>query len=258
MAVLDHVVINALRDTDAAEALFAALGFALTPRGYHTLGSVNHLMVTTGAYLEIVGVPPEGRQRQEVLDSPRGLNGLVVQTPDAAATYRRLVDAGLSPLEPMEFSRPVEIDGVEHQASFRTVRLPDFFGGGRVYFCQHLTPELVWRAEWMEHPNGFSAIELMELESPDPAATAERFARAIDADLLPGSTPARVRLEDSEIHVHEGTADRMRAVGLVFSDIAGLEARAAEAGAMVSRAGDGRITLGLPGLDTVLTCRGSA
>ena len=258
MAVLDHVVINALRDTDAAEALFAALGFALTPRGYHSLGSVNHLMVTPGAYLEIAGVPPEGRQRQEVLDSPLGLSGLVVQTPDAAATFRRLVEAGFTPLEPMALSRPVTVDGVEHEAAFRNVRLPDFFGGGRVYFCQHLTPELVWRPEWQDHPNGFSAIELMELESPDPAGTAARFARAIDADLLPGSTPARVRLEDSEIHVHEGAADRMRAVGLVFSDIAGLEARAAEAGAMVSHAGGGRITLGLPGLDTVLTCREGA
>lgn len=258
MAVLDHVVINALHDTDAAEALFAALGFALTPRGYHSLGSVNHLMVTPGAYLEIAGVPSQGRQRQEVLDSPLGLSGIVVQTQDADATYRRLLEAGLAPLEPMALSRPVTIDGVAHQAAFRNVRLPHVFGGGRVYFCQHLTPELVWRPEWLEHPNGFAAIELLELESPDPGGTAERFARAVEGELLPGAAPARVRLEDSEIHVHEGPADRMRAVGLVFGDIAALEARAGEAGAMVSRPAEGRITLGLPGLDTVLVCRGGA
>ncbi|MFJ5487301.1 VOC family protein, partial [Hansschlegelia beijingensis] len=108
---LDHVVVNALRGMDAAAETFAALGFTLTPLGRHSLGSINHLMVAPGAYLELVAVPETGKQRQEVLDSPFGLSGLVFKTDDADAAYQRLSAAGLSPTEPVAFSRPVEIDG---------------------------------------------------------------------------------------------------------------------------------------------------
>ena len=69
MAALDHIVINTLRNMDAAAECFEALGFTLTPRGYHSLGSINHLMMTPGPYLELIGVPDKGPQRQEILDS---------------------------------------------------------------------------------------------------------------------------------------------------------------------------------------------
>ena len=46
MAVrVDHAVINVLTGMDAAVERFRALGFAPTPRGYHPLGSINHLMM---------------------------------------------------------------------------------------------------------------------------------------------------------------------------------------------------------------------
>ncbi len=259
MAALDHVVINALGAVDAAEALFAGLGFTLTPRGHHDLGSLNHLMVVPGAYLEIVGVPAQGRQRQEVLDSPLGLSGIVLRTEDADATFASLVAAGFDPLPPMAFSRPVRIGAQEHRAAFRTVRMkPDFFPGGRVYFCQHLTPDLVWRPEWQDHPNGFAAIAAIEVESPDPAATADRFAAAFEARRAAGAEPCRVVLDDGcEIRVHAGPAARMRATGLVLRDVATLEAGARAArGATPSRDGDGRVTVDLADLDTTLVCDG--
>ena len=259
MAKLDHVVINARDETDAAEALFAALGFHLTPRGYHTLGSLNHLMMTPGAYLEIVGVPAEGRQRQEIIDSPRGLNGIVLKTDDADETFARLRGAGFDPLEPMDFSRPVTIDGVERDASFRTVRMkPDFFGGGRVYFCQHLTPELVWRDEWLSHGNGFAAIDRVEVQAPDPNSVAARFARAFDGALIEDGPAVRVVLEDAEIVVLPGASERMLRTGLVFSDSSDIARRAGDAGAEVTQAPTGAVTVTLPTLDTTLACRSAA
>ncbi len=54
---LDHLVINSLFDMDSAEGLMSRLGFALTPRGYHSLGSINHLIVFEGHYLELIGCP---------------------------------------------------------------------------------------------------------------------------------------------------------------------------------------------------------
>lgn len=228
MTALDHVVINALRATDAAAALFSDLGFQLTPRGYHSLGSVNHLMMTPGAYLEIVGVPATGRQRQEVLDSPLGLSGIVLKTDDAEATHARLAQAGFDPQPVLDFSRPVTLDGTEHQARFRTVRLPaGFYGGGRIYFCQHLTPELVWRPEYLDHPNGFAAIDRIEIESDDPEATARALALVCAAEFLPAQAgaPDTVRLADAEIAVRRGAAQAMLATGLRCADLPALATR---------------------------------
>ena len=136
------------------------LGFTLTPRGFHSLGSINHLMMFEGHYLELVGLP-SGTDvlRRDVLESPRGLNGLVFQAGDADACLKELRAGGLAMLEPQSFSRPVTIDGIEHLARFRTIRTaPDLFEAGRVYYCQHYTPELVWRRPWMSHANGCSGL----------------------------------------------------------------------------------------------------
>jgi len=40
-ATLDHVVINARDDMDRAAEVYQRLGFTLTERGYHSLGSMN-------------------------------------------------------------------------------------------------------------------------------------------------------------------------------------------------------------------------
>jgi hypothetical protein len=153
---LDHVVINTLFDMDGAAALMSRLGFTLTPRGFHSLGSINHLMVFEDHYLELIGLPlATDVLRRDVLESPRGLNGLVFQAGDVDACMGRLRASGLTMLQPQSFSRPVTIDGVEHLARFRTVRTtPDLFEAGRVYYCQHYTPELVWHRAWMSHANG--------------------------------------------------------------------------------------------------------
>jgi len=58
--VLDHVVIDVRDRMDEAARTFAALGFHLTPRGYHTLGSMNHLMMFRADYLELLGFGEAG------------------------------------------------------------------------------------------------------------------------------------------------------------------------------------------------------
>ncbi|MFG1463357.1 VOC family protein [Xanthobacter sp. DSM 24535] len=257
MAELDHVVINALTQMDAAADLFAALGFQLTPRGHHSLGSINHLMMTEGAYLELVGVPETGLQRQEVLDSPRGLNGLVLKTGDADATTATLAAAGFSPQGPVAFSRPVTLDGHAQEARFRTVRFPpDTFPGGRVYFCQHLTPDLVWRPEWLVHPNGFCGIDLFRVESPEPEAQAALFARACGAPAERSGADWRVPLTAAEILVAPGSAARFATARLLFSGLDEIARRAsAHAEATWDRLGSAEGSLSIPRLNITLICR---
>lgn len=263
MAALDHVVINTLTSMDAAADLFAALGFTLTPRGHHSLGSINHLMMTPGAYLELVGVPASGLQRQEVLDSPLGLNGLVFRTADADATFAALMARGLTVLPPMAFSRPAEIAGRMEEVGFRTVRFPpEAFPGGRVYFCQHLTPELVWREEWLSHPNGFSGIDRFVVESPEVAAVAARFAAAVGQEARPsaGEDPGgwRIRLDDADIQVVPGPKARFLTAQLRFADLDAIESFAhAVPEAIWQRHGEEAASLMLPSLQLNLTCRSS-
>ncbi|KTS12576.1 hypothetical protein SB2_10240 [Methylobacterium radiotolerans] len=254
---LDHVVINVLRRMDEAAELFAALGFRLTPRGHHSLGSINHLMMTAGPYLELVGVPETGPQRQDVLDSPFGLNGLVVASRDADATQARLAALGLAAGPPVAFSRPVTVDGREAAARFRTVRVPaDRFPAGRLYHCEHLTPDLVWRPEWLDHPNGFSGIDALTIESPAPEADAALYAAATGTAAEAAGDGWTLRLGETRVAIVPGPAARFAALTLRFRGLDALEARAvALPEAAWVRHGPEAATLTLPAFDLRLPCR---
>jgi hypothetical protein len=174
--VLDHLVIDVRHRMDEAAHTFAALGFHLTPRGHHTLGSMNHLMMFATDYLELLGFGEGGASRPELAPFPVGLNGLVFKTADADQVHAHASAVGLPILPVQSFSRPVELRGERQDARFRTTRLdPGSIAMGRVYFCEHLTAELVWRAEWQAHPNGARAISRVVVATPEPQATAGLF-----------------------------------------------------------------------------------
>ena len=42
---LDHVVVNVRDEVEAGLDTYRRLGFTMTPRGYHSLGSMNHLAI---------------------------------------------------------------------------------------------------------------------------------------------------------------------------------------------------------------------
>jgi catechol 2,3-dioxygenase-like lactoylglutathione lyase family enzyme len=183
--VLDHVVIDVRDHIDEAMRCFASLGFQLTPRGRHTLGSVNHLAMFATDYLELLGFTEEGSARAEIARFPVGFNGLVFKTADAEAVHREAEAAGLPVLPVQAFSRPVTLDGATRNARFRTTRLdPTKVAMGRVYFCEHLTPELVWRPEWQAHPNGAWAIARVVVATADPERTAVLFRDLFGGDAV--------------------------------------------------------------------------
>ena len=174
--VLDHVVVDVRDRMDEAAGTFAALGFQLTPRGHHTLGSMNHLAMFRADYVELLGFGAGGASRPELAPFPAGLNGLVFKTADADVVHAHALSVGLPILPVQSFSRPVEIGGAHQDARFRTTRLdPAKIAMGRVYFCEHLTPELVWRAEWQSHPNGARAITRVIVATGDPGRAAGLF-----------------------------------------------------------------------------------
>ena len=174
--ILDHVVVDVRDRIDEAMRCFASLGFLLTPRGHHTLGSANHLAMFATDYLELLGFAENGPIRSEIARFPVGLNGLVFKTADAEATFAQASLAGFPILPVQAFSRPVSLDGAKRDARFRTTRLDSAkVSMGRVYFCEHLTPELVWRSEWQRHPNGARAISRVVVATEVPQRAAELF-----------------------------------------------------------------------------------
>ena len=183
-AILDHIVINARFEMDRAQDLFTGLGFTLTPRGDHTMGSHNHLMMFASDYLELVGIAEaDAHKRPEIANSPIGLNALVFKTSDADEAFARLETLGMAGEAPKSFSRPVTLsDGSTHDARFRTVTARDeAFPAARLYFCEHLTSDLVWRPEWQSHPNGVEGFTELVIVTPRPEEHAAGLAELLDA-----------------------------------------------------------------------------
>jgi len=183
-AVLDHLVVDVRDGIAAAAADWVRLGFTLTPLGRHSLGSANHLMVFAEDYLELLGTDvPGGALRPDIAPYPVGLNGLVFKTGDAEALAARLLAAGVPALPATAFHRPLDLpDGSRGEARFRTVRLDRAAAfDGRIYWCEHLTPQHVWRPEWQVHANGAQAVSRVLLAARDPERQAALFRRTFGA-----------------------------------------------------------------------------
>jgi hypothetical protein len=183
---LDHVVINARDDMDRAADLYRRLGFTLTERGYHSLGSINHLAMFGTDYLELIAVPKNATAgRLDLLTYPCGLNGLVFGSEDSSATYAALAQCGLPFDPPSEFTRPVTYTGGRGDARFRTIRLKaGVVPYGRIYYCHHFTRARVWRDEWRHQANGTVAVERAVIVEPDPAAGAKLYADMFGPDAV--------------------------------------------------------------------------
>ena len=175
---LDHVVINARDKLDDAAAAFERLGFTLTPRGFHSLGSANNLAIFGTDYLELIGTPPNGPVRPDIMTEPFGLAGLVFGTEDSASVFASLQATGVPATPPNEFTRPVDLPSGARDARFRTVHVQPAEGGpGRLYFCHHFTRDLVWRDEWRQHANGTVGVARAVIASSEPSVLRALFSR---------------------------------------------------------------------------------
>jgi hypothetical protein len=200
---VDHVVLNAKTELAALQRAVSGLGFRLSPRAQHSLGSLNHVAALRVGYLELVGVPPEQPDvRPDIGRGNVGIDGLVFRTENAEATVASLRESGYHPTPVREFSRPVRLGEATYSARFRTVRLdPTPFTSGRIYFCEHLTPELVWLDGTMDHANGSTAIGEVVVVSARPEEQARLFAGLAGSDPDVDQGGMCVRFEDCLVRV---------------------------------------------------------
>jgi catechol 2,3-dioxygenase-like lactoylglutathione lyase family enzyme len=178
---IDHVVVL-VRDLDKAQQAYARMGFTLTPRGFHTLGSQNHCLMFGRDYVELLAVPkphPAMQYFTDFLATGEGLGAIALATDDAGGLHASLAADGIAADAPLDFSRPVEGLG---DARFRLVQLPpDASPGCRMFACQHFTREIVWRPEYQRHANGATQIAAVAVVAEDPESGAASYGKLLGA-----------------------------------------------------------------------------
>ena len=195
----DHLVL-AVNDLDSASEFYKKIGFKITPRAQHPFGTGNHLVQLQGCFLELLAVTqPEdiptlddtafnfSAYNQDYLTRGQGLSMMVLQTKDAAADRDEFAAYELETYDLFNFSRLAELpDGskvtVGFTLAFTSVRnLPE----AMVFTCQQWRPDLFWKSEFQQHPNGAQTITEVFLVVDDPAP-ANRLTKGIKLDPVRG------------------------------------------------------------------------
>ena len=183
---LDHVGVIAA-DLGAACAAWQALGFAPTGLARQAgAATANHCIMLRQGYVELIGVVDRAVGSATVdrfLAGYAGIHVLTLAVADAGAAQRRLKLAGFA-VELVASARPADPAAPEgEQARFRRLPLTD--ADPRLQLLQHLTPELVWQARFLSHPNHAVALEAVVVAAADPAGFAARLSRAAGVAVLP-------------------------------------------------------------------------
>lgn len=217
---IDHVVIAA-RDLDSTQDTFRRMGFTLTPRGYHTLGSENHCVMFGHDYFELLMVPQRLPGREYYYDFARigdGLAAVALKTDNARGAFGELTAAAMAPSEPVDFSRPVQLAEGSKAASFRITQLGlEQTPGGQVFLCQHFSRDVVWCPEYQTHANTATGLAALAILSADVAATAAAYERLFDVKAAAISEGLLIDTGDTPIAVVSEPALAKRLPGVWIS-----------------------------------------
>ena len=164
---IDHLI-TLTRDREGARALLTRMGFDLTERGEHPgRGTSNHLAFFGRCYWELLAVDSPTPENAALRERGSGLAGCALRTSDTQRDAEQARTLGLEAGEPENFTRPVQVEGEWKTARFRIAVLqPVAPVDAYLFFCQHLTPELVWPREPRDHPNGAFRIHAVQIVGP--------------------------------------------------------------------------------------------
>lgn len=191
---IDHALVG-VGDLEAARRRFERLGFTTTPRGRHDAwDTANYCIMFGEDYLELLGTVAPARQTGG-LDAllaaqGEGLAGFALGTLDAGEAHAQLAVSGLAAAPPQALVRSLEVSEGALRPSFTLVHLtPEAAPFShlapsthfRVFLCQHRTPELMRRPEWLKHPNGAAGIAAITVVTEDPGRLGHAFERLFGA-----------------------------------------------------------------------------
>ena len=210
---LDHLG-HFVPDLDAAAAVWEKLGFAVTPVSHHEVagkpaGTANRCVMLEEGYLELLAPTmdtPHANRVREHMKRFVGVHLACFGTPAAQAEHARLGMQGFEPEPLVNLERKVESGKL---ARFSVIYLPPGkMAEGRVQYCEHLTPEHVWR-EGFVNPFRLRAVYVV---ADDPEEAAARWGRF--GGLLPRPEDGLVRLDTARGQVRIGRRSAIeRALG---------------------------------------------
>lgn len=188
---LDHVA-HFVPDLDTATPAIEQLGFTLTPftPQVHRLepggplmpaGTGNRCVMLKRGYLEFLtptADTPLAGQLRTAIERYIGVHVIAFGTASPDQDHARLAEQGFAPLAPIALQREISTPAGEDTARFTVVRVPPAaMPEGRIQYCAHQTPHLVWQARWTAHANHTSALTAVVLCVADPDEAAARYAR---------------------------------------------------------------------------------
>jgi Glyoxalase-like domain len=211
---LDHIGLFVPDMARAGQAM-ERIGFALTPLTpqRHAMGSgelapagtANRLAVLQQGYIEILtatGDTPIADQLRRAIGRYTGAHLIAFGSADAEETHARLDRAGFDPLPIVRLECGGPGTAGDRLARFSVVRVPpERMIEGRMQFCRHYTPELVWQPERQDHPNRAQGLTDILLCAPDPAEAAARYGRFLDLAPEPRDGFWLIRLARGRLHV---------------------------------------------------------
>lgn len=197
---LDHVA-HFVADLDAAARVFESLGMKATRTSVqHTpegpVGTSNRLVMLEEGYIEMLSPThdtPVANRVRALMARYDGVHLVCYGTPDAESEHRRLAAHGFEPQPLVNLSR----EG--GTIRFKVVRpAPEKMPEGRIQYCEHLTPEQIWRAEDVNRLR----LEEVFVVAKNPVETAARWARF--AGLIPSAVRDGVQLETARGRIFIG------------------------------------------------------
>lgn len=186
---IDHPLI-AVKDMDSAKEHYEQLGFTVPPRGSHIeWGTGNWCIMFENDYLELRGIVDPERYTislDKVLEKyDEGLAGVAVGTKSAQGNYDEMLKNGLTPQPLKGLTRNFELaEGwVQPKFSLCFPQEKDITGLMHVVCCQHLTPELTRKPEFLIHPNGVTGVISLvgRIDNPDAVEAAQKKLLGEDA-----------------------------------------------------------------------------
>jgi hypothetical protein len=255
---LDHIV-HAVRDLDAAAALYRRLGFTVGARNRHPWGTHNHIVQFPGFFVELLTMAePErlgedgisrlfGAFQRDFLARREGFSMLLLESHDAAADAAQFRDAGIAAADALRFEREAKRpDGSTVRVAFSLAFAIDDKADAGFAVCQQHFSESFWNPAFQSHQNGVAGVAGVVLVADNPSDH-HVFASAFvgERELLATSNGITVKTPRGTLDVmtpaayasHFGGTPpdvaqgaRLAALRLAVGDVAAVAALLAQAG----------------------------